>query len=167
MELLRAALSGPSMQHLLQFHIHCVGPNPLWTVSGCSVMVVKGATIRARLATSSYLQQTRRTKFSKSEPDPTCQLCKGESKDAMHFLDRCLSLLQMRDVRDVKLQELGVPLPVLDWSQFALSSQWPLQVSEILSQKVNWCANLYCLAIHKTRLQLLELEFPCKPGGST
>ena len=67
-----------------------------WSSTSNSVRDVRRAHIKVRMLTGSYVLQTNRSKFNKSEVSPICPLCKLAPEDLRHFLLECPGLQHVR-----------------------------------------------------------------------
>jgi hypothetical protein len=71
----------------------------IWYSDGAEPYAVKRSCVKAKLACGTYTLQKDRSKFSKHSATsfcPTCQLCKSEPEDRLHFLVKCKALEEIR-----------------------------------------------------------------------
>ena len=138
---------------------HCEhGPHPVWTSCTLDASLVQAATVRSKLLTNTYLTQHRIAKFSKTSPDPTCQLCRRTPEDIPHFLLICPSLTQIRAPRLRNLQQLGfsiVDLQPTDATRTLLNG--PPMMSES-ARRINVAITKLCHSLHHERNRLLNIN---------
>ena len=60
-----------------------------WYSGGAEANAVNRSCVKAKLACGTCTLQKDRSKFSKHSASPTCQLCKSEPEDRLHFLVTC------------------------------------------------------------------------------
>jgi hypothetical protein len=68
----------------------------IWYSGGAEPYAVNRPCVKAQLACGTYTLQKDRSKFSKHAASPTCQLCKSEPEDRLHFLVKCKALEEIR-----------------------------------------------------------------------
>ena len=68
----------------------------IWYSGGAEPYAVNRSCVKAKLACGTYTLQKDRSKFSKYSASPTCQLCKSEPEDRLHFLVKCKALEEIR-----------------------------------------------------------------------
>ena len=68
----------------------------IWYSGGAEPYAVNRSCVKAKLACRTYTLQKDRSKFSKHSASPTCQLCKSEPEDRLHFLVKCKALEEIR-----------------------------------------------------------------------
>jgi hypothetical protein len=68
----------------------------IWYSGGAEPYAVNRSCVKAKLACGTYTLQKDRSKFSKHSASPTCQLCKSEHEDCLHFLVKCKALEKIR-----------------------------------------------------------------------
>ena len=87
-------------------------PQELYPTSCSSSFLRQAVIIRSQLATQTYLTQLRLSKLKKSS-NKTCQLCKEEDEDTIHFIAKCPQLKSHRQVFLDALHKLGTPRETL------------------------------------------------------
>ena len=87
-------------------------PQELYPTSCSSSFLRQAIIIRSQLATQTYLTQLRLSKLKKSS-NKTCQLCKEEDEDTIHFIAKCPQLKSHRQVFLDALHKLGTPRETL------------------------------------------------------
>ncbi len=70
--------------------------HPVWSNVFPNIRDITRARIKSKLLTGTYILQSNRAKFNKSEMDPTCILCGHETEDVVHFLTPCSALANTR-----------------------------------------------------------------------
>jgi hypothetical protein len=68
----------------------------IWHSGGAKPFAVSRSGVKVKLACGTYTMQNDRSKFSKYSANPTCQLCKSEPEDHLHFLVKCKALEEIR-----------------------------------------------------------------------
>ena len=68
----------------------------IWCSGGAEPYAVNRSCVKAKLACGTYTLQKDRSKFSNHSASPTCQLCKSEPEDRLHFLVKCKALEEIR-----------------------------------------------------------------------
>ena len=79
----------------------------IWYSGGAEPYAVNRSCVKAKLACGTYTLQKDRSKFSKHSATslcPTCQLCKSEPEDRLHFLVKCKTLEEIRTLFINKLR---------------------------------------------------------------
>ena len=84
----------------------------VWNSVSNTVKDVRKAITKARILTGTYMLQTQKAKFNKSEVDPRCPICRLEDETLQHILTDCpayndVRKTQLQDIKKYVINEIG------------------------------------------------------------
>ena len=130
-------------------------PHPILCVPVKSARDAARYPVQLKLITGTYVLQSNRSAFNKSEVDPTCKLCEQSDETLEHFILQCPELSGRRDpiLNDINCELVSLGQPVLE-------AMLPCDRIKLLidpTHIVTW-NNLKFKDVKK----LEDLEFQCK-----
>ena len=136
-------------------------PHPVWAATQCDTRDVTKARLKAKLLTGTYMLQSKRAKFNKTEVDPTCKLCHSQPEDTEHFLLTCPALEGVRrgylEAISSLLQQIpGPPTDITPHLILDTAATVSLSPSHLVLVHLESATRHLCFALHQTRTQLLN-----------
>ena len=95
------------------FHHNINAAQDLYPSASSSKFLRQSIIIRSQLATQTYLTQSRLCKI-KGSTTKTCQLCKEDDEDTLHFIASCPALVNQRQTFLTTIHKLDIPQEALD-----------------------------------------------------
>ncbi len=140
-------------------------PHPIWNATDSDLTDVTKARVKVKLLTGTYMLQTNKARFNKSEVDPTCRLCRLAPEDTEHFLLSCSALEDVRHGYRHLVHALLDKIPgpprnltpyvLLDTEATLSQSPHSLALHNITSA-LEMVTRRLCFALHLRRLELLN-----------
>ena len=72
--------------------------HPIWSTVRNSVSDSRGAQLKCKLLTGTYIIQSNRAVFNQHQVDPTCKLCSAAPETRQHFIAECSVYERERNV---------------------------------------------------------------------
>ncbi|KAH3831757.1 hypothetical protein DPMN_105027 [Dreissena polymorpha] len=142
------------LRHLNLQHVAIERPHPLLQIPSKSSCDANRALVKLKLMTGTYTLQSTRSRFNKSEVDPTCRICNCAEETMLHFLLECtvLDIVRKPILSDIKYDVYLLSCKATKlWDEHSLEEQ----VNIIID-----CTSLYtCDRMQAERLEGIEFQF--------
>ena len=112
--------SKPTLKYLNVDDVMIGKTHNIWYSGGAEPYAVNRSCVKAKLACGTNTLQKDRSKSSKHSARPTCQLCKSEPKDRLHFLVKCKALEEIRTpfINKLRCYLINIIRPILPQERF-------------------------------------------------
>lgn len=167
-KLLQDAQDKSTLQYLALPPLNTNDCHPLWSTAANNIHDVKRAFIKAKLATGTMLLQDRQYKFGLSDT-PTCQLCRTEKEDVLHFLKTCPALYFARERNLNRIKATVVQNASIEtWQSIANDDNCLIQLlidctkldilvgTQCDNSVIERFSRLYCASLFETRARMLD-----------